>query len=277
MNNLLKMAIFKKILKHLVDLFIDILLLFFFLFKKKFNTAEFKIITGSDSTHFNSLINLLKSIQRYERNIEVKIINLGMEKREIDFIYENFNFELVDFKFDKYPKFFTQRDENEKLGSYAWKPVSIYNEFHSSNKNIIWLDAGCLITKNLKMLKNVILKNGFFSPKSSDNLEKWTHQTTLRYFKVSSKYYKKRNISGGIVGLAKESEKIDLLLSEWYESSLIEHVISPTGSSRKNHRQDQAILSILLHKYKLSLITPRTHKIFGILKHQDNELIKHLQ
>ena len=89
--------------------------------------------------------------------------------------------------------------------------------------------------------------------------------------KAPNSILRKRNISGGIVGFAKNSSLVDDLLDEWYKHSINEEIIAPTGSSRSNHRQDQAILSVLIHKFKLSLLTPRTHRIFGILKHQDDE------
>jgi len=270
------MATFKNKVKYFLDYCLDLSLILYFFFRREINTKEFKIITGSDSTHFNSLVNFLKTLQKFETNTEVKIINLGLANEEINYILENFKYEVTDFNFEKYPNFVKLRDDNQKLGSYAWKPISIYNEFYNSNKNIIWLDAGCLVIKKLDLVKKIILKNGFYSPKSSNNLEKWTHKETLDFFQTPKSNYKKHNISGGIVGFAQESKKINILLNEWYKSSLIEKVIAPVGSSRKNHRQDQAILSVLVHKYKIAFLTPRTHKIFGILKHQDNESFKYL-
>ena len=79
----------------------------------------------------------------------------------------------------------------------------------------------------------------------------------------------KRNISGGIVGFSQTNPRSVKMLEEWYSNSIIKEVIAPEGSSRLNHRQDQAILTLLMHKYKLSWSTLRTHKMFGILKHQD--------
>ena len=117
------------------------------------------------------------------------------------------------------------------------------------------------------MSKSIIIKkNGFYSPQSSDNIEKWTHEQTLNSLEAPNSILRKRNISGGIVGFAKNLDKVDNLLDEWYKHSINKEIIAPRGSSRANHRQDQAILSVLIHKFRLSLLTPRTHRIFGILK-----------
>jgi hypothetical protein len=271
------MAIFKKLFKEFIKLSLDLLLLIYFLFIKKINNNEFVILTGSDSSHFNSLVNLLKSLMKFEKNSEIKVINLGMNNDEILYLKENFNIKIEEFDFQNNPSFLKERDDFNKLGSYAWKPISIYKEFVGSTKNIIWLDAGCLITRNLNLLKSIVKKNGFYSPQSSDTIIKWTHPQTLKALDTNKKLFTKRNISGGIVGFANNSEKIKDLLGSWYEFSKREDVIAPKGSSRLNHRQDQAILSVLIHKHKVSKFTPRTHKIFGILRHQDNENFKYIK
>ncbi len=271
------MDIFKKNLRELLKLLADLLLILFFLFKRKKNQKDFLILTGSDSSHFNSLVNLLATLKEHENDTEIKIFNLGLEEKEKNYLKENFNFEIIDFEFSKYPEFVSKRDEFNKLGSYSWKPIIIYEQYESTNKNILWLDAGCLITKELTLVKNIILKNGFYSPQSSDNVKRWTHESTLSKLKVPEKLYTKRNISGGICGFGKNSISTKNMLSDWYKYSLDEELISPQGSSRLNHRQDQALLSLLVHFYKLSNSTPRTHNIFGILRHQDDEEYKYLQ
>ena len=271
------MDIFKKTINETVKLLIDFYLIIFFLFKKKNNQDDFLILTGSDSTHFNSLVNLLTSISKYEKNTKVKIFNLGLTNEEKNYLLNNFDYKLVDFEFNKYPEFVSRRDEFNKLGSYSWKPIIIYEEYKKNTKNLIWLDAGCLINKNLKLIKNIILKNGFYSPQSSDNVKRWTHESTLVKLKVPKDFYKKRNISGGICGFSQNSTLISNLISDWHKYSINEEIISPSGSSRLNHRQDQALLTLLVHFYKLSTTTPRGHNIFGILRHQDDEEYKYLQ
>ena len=79
------MAIFKKFLLQAKNFIIDFILILFFGFKKNIK-SKFTILTGSDSTHFNSLVNLLKTLEIYESESEIKIIDLGMSKEEINFI-----------------------------------------------------------------------------------------------------------------------------------------------------------------------------------------------
>lgn len=271
------MDIFKKTINEIGKFLTDLYLILFFFFKKKNNEDDFSILTGSDSSHFNSLVNLLTSLSEYEKDTKVKIFNLGLTGEEKNYLLNNFNYEVVDFEFNKYPEFVRRRDKFNKLGSYSWKPIIIYEEYKKNTENLIWLDAGCLINKNLKLIKNIILKNGFYSPQSSDNVKRWTHESTLLKLKVPKEFYKKRNISGGICGFSHNSVLINNLISDWYKYSINKEIISPPGSSRLNHRQDQALLTLLVHFYQLSNSTPRGHRIFGILRHQDDEEYKYLQ
>ena len=264
--------VFKYVLRYTVNIMIDYFLIIIFLFRSKKNNKEFKIITISDSYFFDALTNLLTSINKYEPKIEVVIIDIGLTEKQIVFLKNNFNYKIKKFNFDKFPLFFKDYDLDGKLGSYAWKAQALFNEFYESEKNIIYLDAGCELRKSLNFLKFIILKNGFYSPESSNNIEYWTHPHTLKIMKAEKSLLRKRNFSSGIVGMVIDNKKNQKIIDEWAKFSRNKDVIAPKGSSRKNHRQDQSILNILVHQNLKSYMIPRTHKIFGILKHQNKDV-----
>ena len=207
--------VIKYILKYTINTIIDYFLVIIFLFRDKINNKEFKIITISDSYFFDALTNLLSSINKYEPKIEVVIIDIGLTEKQIVFLKNNFNYKIKKFKFDKYPIFFKVYDLDEKLGSYAWKAPALLDEFYESEKNIIYLDAGCKLRKNLNFLKFIILKNGFYSPESSNNIEHWTHPQTLKIMKAEKSLLKKRNFSSGIVGMVIDDKKNQKIINEW--------------------------------------------------------------
>ncbi len=264
--------VLKYILRYILNLIIDYFLVIIFLFRAKINNKEFKIITISDSYFFDALTNLLTSIHKYETKIEVVIIDIGLNEKQTVFLKNNFNYKIKKFNFDKFPLFFKDYDLDGKLGSYAWKAPALFNEFYESEKNIIYLDAGCELRKSLNFLKFIILKNGFYSPESSNNIEYWTHPHTLKIMKAEKSLLRKRNFSSGIVGMVIDNKKNQKIIDEWAKFSRNKDVIAPKGSSRKNHRQDQSILNILVHQNLKSYMIPRTHKIFGILKHQNKDV-----
>ena len=155
------MDIFKKSLREIAMILYDVLLILIYLFRPSIDKDEFLFLSGSDSTHFNSLVNLLNSLNKFEKETEVIVINLGLSIDEMKYLKENFKYKIKDFDFANNPDFVSVRDDDNKLGSYAWKPISIYEEFKNTSKNVLWLDAGCLINKKLSLLKIIIKKMVF--------------------------------------------------------------------------------------------------------------------
>lgn len=266
----------KKLFRETYKIIFDIVLLIKLRSQKSLNNKEFKIVTGCDSSHFNSLVNLLKSIQKHEPNTETVVYNLGLSSDEIYYLKNNFDFEIINFDFKNYPKFIGEIDISKKLGSYGWKPIIINKEFHKNDKNLLWLDAGCLLTKKLTLLKKYILKMGFYSPESSNSVKDWSHASTIQNLNFPSEYLNSPNFSSGLVGIAQNEKKIKELINKWEYFALDKETLAPKGSSRENHRQDQTILTLLVYILKINNNLFKSHRMFGLLKHQDNENFKYI-
>jgi hypothetical protein len=266
----------KKIFSETYKLIFDICLLIRLRSQKTINSKEFKIVTGCDSSHFNSLVNLLKSIKKHEPYTETVVYNLGLSSDEITYLKNNFDFKVINFEFKKYPKFIGEIDLSNKLGSYGWKPIIINKEYSKNDKNLLWLDAGCLLTKKLALLKKYILKVGFYSPESSNSVKDWSHISTIQKLNLPSKYLNSPNFSGGLVGIAQNDKKIKELINKWEYFALDKETIAPKGSSRDNHRQDQTILTLLVYILEINNNLFKSHRIFGLLKDQDNEKFKYI-
>ena len=54
---------------------------------------------------------------------------------------------------------------------------------------------------------------------------------------------------GGLIGFNAKNEQAIKIIDEWYELCLDESNIFPEGSSLKDHRHDQSILSLCYWKY----------------------------
>ena len=52
------------------------------------------------------------------------------------------------------------------------------------------------------------------------------------------------------IGINYNIDWVRKLIKEWRDLALIKECICPDSSDRSNHRQDQAVLSILFYKYK---------------------------
>ena len=206
------------------------------------------IITGASDNHYLTLINMINSFIKYNDNHKLIIYNLGLEEIKWNNIkekYNNQNFIFKIFDYSKYPEWF---NINIEAGQYAWKPTIIYNTFLEYKEEIIvWMDAGNLIYENLKKMEQFITENHIYSSISSGDIKKWTHPSTIQYMNCSNVYEENRN--GACLGFDTKIDFVKDFIKEFYNCSQDKNCIAPEGSSRKNHRQDQAVFTILYYKY----------------------------
>jgi hypothetical protein len=207
------------------------------------------IITGASNNHYLSLINMINSFIKYNNNNKKLIIyNLGLDNNKWSFIqdkFKSYNFLYKIFDYSKYPSWF---NINIEAGQYAWKPVIIYNTYlEFNNEIIIWMDSGNLIKDNLEPLKEYISTNHIYSATSDGNIKKWTHPETIKYLNCS--WINKENRNGACLGFNTKTDFVKNFLLEFYNCAQDKNCIAPNGSNRQNHRQDQAVFSILFYKY----------------------------
>ena len=131
------------------------------------------------------MFSFLENITSY---LNQSVYYYGWKKNDkwenIQHMFSNYN--LISYKVFDYTKYPSWFNINIEAGHYAWKPTIIYNTYLEHTEDIIvWMDAGNLILDNLKELYDFLLKNGVYSGVSSDNIEKWTHPTTINYLKCS--------------------------------------------------------------------------------------------
>ena len=205
------------------------------------------LVTGSDYSHAHSLMNLLASVKKFEPDIEVIVYDLGLTQSQLRILMKKFNFEVRKFDFSKYPPYFNIRIA---AGEYAWKPVIIEEVAKQRSGIVWWMDAGNIISAPLT---DYIQKNreaGFWQTSSGGTIGRWTHPEMLRYFKLPSDW-KSNEIMLAATCVAFDTQNILAmeLLSDWAKYAQVKNCIAPEGSNRTNHRQDQALLSVLAGIY----------------------------
>ena len=233
------------------------------------DNQNLNIVTGADTTHAKSLINLLKSILKFEPNAQVTIWDLGLNQGQINSIFELSNcFQIRKFDFESYPKFM---DIKVDAGHYAWKPIIIEETMKSKIGILIWLDAGNVLTGRLDLLKRVTISQGLFSPYSPGTIEQWTHPATISYLKCPSKSLSSRNCNGALVSVLLSNEHALRVVQKWKELSFAQSCIAPIGSNRSNHRQDQAVLTVLceINGFNKKGWYRILHWRYNVLTHQD--------
>ncbi|KAI8975775.1 hypothetical protein BDF20DRAFT_945290, partial [Mycotypha africana] len=227
----------------------------------------FTIVTASSANHLCSLENFLYSLYALREELEphefprVVLYNIGMNRTQLPVLDSFLENGLIDdlelFDYFKYPRFW---DVAINAGEYAWKTGIVHEASkkytQQSNGLLVWLDAGNIITADfIRNIPHIIhQQGGFWSPRSSKTMTAWTHPGLFEYYGEDAatakvKYSKNHNCNGAALGFDTNNSTImDELITPWYECGLNKNCIAPPGSSRKNHRQDQAALTYLAYR-----------------------------
>lgn len=206
------------------------------------------IITGASDNHYLTLMNMIDSFIRYNDNHKLIIYNLGLEESKWNNMKEKYSHQDFIFKvfdYSKYPEWF---NINIEAGHYAWKPTIIYNTFlEYTDEIVVWMDAGNLINERLQKLESFLIDNYIYSATSGGTIKEWTHPSTIQYLDCTNTGNENRN--GACLGFNTKIDLVKDFITEFYNCAMDKNCIAPDGSSRQNHRQDQAVFTILFYKY----------------------------
>ena len=263
--------------KRIYRLVIDFILIFFFglsnLFRyKKLYDDNILFVSAAEKNYFSQLIALIESFLSHSK-CRIIIYDIGLEKNQVEKLTKEYpDIEIRTFDFKKYPVFISQYFDG-KLGNYAWKPIIVNEVLNEFKSKVVWLDAGNLITSKIIFLKITLTAQGLVVPVSSNKIVDWTHSRTIEYIGLNNKYLNSNNYASGLIGFDYNFSIAKQISSNWSEFSQIQECISPSGSSRENHRQDQAVLTLLLYKYLFKskfkkFFYPQTNFIYGVLFHR---------
>lgn len=221
------------------------------------------VVTGASDNHYFTLLNMIRSFIRSNETNHLIVYNLGLSDDNWCHIqtlgHPSLSFKVFDYS--KYPPWFNIHIE---AGQYAWKPTIIYDTFlEHPDEKILWMDAGNIIY-DLKELEHFLEDHDVYSGTSSGTIETWTFPDTLHFMKCS--WTDRENRNAACLGFNCKKERAKDLLKEFRDLSQVKECIAPEGSSRQNHRQDQAVFSILFYKYGFTY--PWDHHI-GYSIHND--------
>ncbi|CAG8559841.1 1687_t:CDS:2 [Ambispora gerdemannii] len=237
----------------------------------------FTIATAASENHFCVLQSWIYNAQNtlHELNNEslvpqIIIYDLGLlnyQRSILKYLHtKGFFTELRRFNYTKYPNFW---NINKKRGEYAWK-AGIIREVAKEFPGIVaWLDSGSMFKKEfLTNLLNITrVHKGFFSAKSKGRIPQWTHPGTFKYFNLRPYRFRNyRNCNGAMIVF--DTRKTQPLIDAWYKCALVKDCIAPKGSDRKNHRQDQAVLTLLAAMDKRHC--SKESEPYGVHLHQDH-------
>jgi hypothetical protein len=256
---------FKTVVSRLEYFFRRIELLPFLSSSVNYKSDDLVIVTGADSSHYRSLCQFLSSLFLHEPDIKAVVFDLGLIESERQYLKNAFSsVELRQFDYSQYPDYFNIK---VNAGEYAWKPVIVCDILNEFKCCVCWMDAGNLVTKPLFWLRRITDILGMYSPRSRDLVFDWTHPKTLEFLNASNDLLHKPNLSGHCVAVNYRHHKARDLADRWKECALAKECIAPKGSNRTNHRQDQAVLSVIAHQSSIAKGMPT--RLYGFKVHQD--------
>jgi hypothetical protein len=219
-------------------------------------SATLIIVTAASSNHFGALRQMLESLRRLAARVECYDIGLtGEEARALPrwdgVVYHTFDSAA-------YP---AHMHVSVNAGEYAWKPVivaDVVERVRASARpsDVLWADAGCYFHALDPIATRIADTEGVWVRTSAGTMREWTHPSMFDFLRADPyEYGSKRNADATLVGFAvgsapparREAVYQDIVLP-WRACAMVKDCIAPSGSSRRNHRQDQAVLSYLVHR-----------------------------
>lgn len=209
-------------------------------------------VTAADASHSKSLVQLIDSLVVFEPNSKVIIYDLGLTSAQLNSVIQRYallpDIQIRAFEYKKYPDFF---DVKVDAGQYAWKPSIIRETCCELMLPFIWMDSGNVIDHKLTWVRKFLSRDGFYCPMSSGSIQDWTHPMMCNFLNLDPDLLPLRNLNAAVIGFDPRVPKVLSLINKWAECALHRECIAPIGSSRSNHRQDQAALTILAYQTKV--------------------------
>lgn len=209
----------------------------------KINSYNNIVITAANSLYFDTLVTLIASIHRTSYNTVDRIIiyDLGLNDDEIFIINSYDKCEVISFNlilpilpFDDYllPK------------GHAYKCFCLYHA-KDLGSNILWLDAGVMLLKNIQEIYDFINNENIFVVGDLHLNVNFTKPSCVNIMSATENELNDVQISSGILGY-KSYGKYQNLFNEAYEYSIIKDCVV---GDENNHRHDQSVYSILVSRY----------------------------
>jgi hypothetical protein len=200
------------------------------------------IITATNSLYYESMKTLVASLHRtsFDAFDEFVVYDLGLsdeEKKEIN-SWEKCS--VIDLKeaiseipYENYlfPKW------------HAYKCFCVYHA-GSDGDNILWLDSGVMVLRDLKEIFNIISVEDIFCVGDSHLNINYTSPSCVRIMNATESELHDTQLSSGIIGYKKNGNHQNII-TEAYEFSLYETCVC---GDEGNHRHDQSIYSILVSR-----------------------------
>jgi hypothetical protein len=218
--------------------------------------SELIVVTAASSNHFGALVQMLQSLRRLDARVEC--YDIGLTPAEVRALPRWGGVVHRTFDYAAHP---AHLRVTINAGEYAWKPVIVAEVVDRARAgttpcDVLWADAGCYFDAIEPIARRIRETGGLWVRTSAGTMREWTHPLMFEYLHADPEHYGgMRNADATLVGFAvgsappaaRDAVYRDIVVA-WKDCALEKVCIAPPGSSRRNHRQDQAVLSYLVHR-----------------------------
>lgn len=210
--------------------------------------GEISFVSAADSSHFRSFKQLATSFKAAYPSSQLHFFDMGLHDEQLEQLQTNFPFVAVQkFDYSRYPAWMNIK---VAAGNYGWKAQIIEEVMtRSQSAFLAWMDAGNVFDAPLRNELSVAVHKGLFVALASETNEFWTHPSCIDSMAAPQRDLRRLQISAAAIVFDIRRSEIRALIEEWAAKSRDIEFIAPSGSSRANHRQDQAILSLLVCRH----------------------------
>jgi hypothetical protein len=219
-------------------------------------TPNLIVVTAASSNHAGALRQMLESLRRLEARVECYDIGLTTGEARALPRWNGLGFHRFDYA--AYPAYMNVATS---AGEYAWKPIivaEVIERVRSSGdpSDVLWADAGCYFHALQPIADRLKETRGLWVRPSAGVMREWTHPLMFEHLGVDPDQYADQpnadaTLIGFAIGSAAAADREALyrnVILPWKACAMDRNCIAPVGSSRRNHRQDQAVLSYLVHR-----------------------------
>lgn len=140
-----------------------------------------------------------------------------------------------------------------------------------------WIDAGSIIKDGLDIEFDYAAKEGFYTPSRGnpgDTFKRWTNSLMLKFLYkhklIKSVDMNKSNAAAGHMFVDYHNETIRrMVLTPWIQCCYTMKCVIPKGTSRENHRWEQAALTSVLQNLNLTYANNPKYHHFPHLRMED--------
>jgi hypothetical protein len=229
--------------------------------------VDLTVVTAASSNHFGALVQMLHSLRRLDARVEC--YDIGLTPAEARALPRWGGATHHTFDYAAHPPFMHVA---VNAGEYAWKPVIVAEVIDRARADsrpcdVLWADAGCYFDAIEPIARRVRDSGGLWVRTSPGTMRDWTHRSMFESLGADpAPFGDKPNADATLIGFAvgsappaaRQAIYTDIVVP-WKACALRKECIAPAGSSRQNHRQDQAVLSYLVHRagYRFASDTPQ--------------------